>query len=220
MTVIAEGRKDIPRSERAMQILRDTGAVLTGDHFLYKSGRHGDVYINKDAVYPHTEETRELASMWAENFKDSGIEVVVGPALGGIILSHDTASSLTQITGREIHGVYAEKKVDEKGKEYFAFTRGYDQLVAGKKVLVVEDVLTTGASVKSVVDLVRETGGEVLAVGAIANRGGVTPEDIGVERLDALVDLNLPTYAPDDCPMCANGTPINRNLGHGKNLPK
>jgi orotate phosphoribosyltransferase len=206
--------RGIPREQRVREILDRTGAVLTGDHFLYASGKHGDKYINKDAVYPHTQETRELTRMWAEDFRDSGVEVVVGPAMGGIILSHDTASALSELAGYEVPGVYAEKAEDDS----FRFTRGYDEMVRGKKVLVVEDILTTGDSVKKTVDLVRETGGEVIGVAALVNRGGVTTEDIGIPRLVALLSVNFTSMSPEDCNLCEQGVPINTQVGHGKNL--
>lgn len=209
----------VPREERVRQILTETSAIVTGGHFAYKSGRHGDTYINKDAIYPHTDKTFELCKMWAEDLQDAGIETVVGPAIGGVILSHATASALAQTTGRDVAGVYAEKDTDpQRG---FKFTRGYDEYIRGKRVLVVEDVLTTGGSAKSVVDLVRENGGEVIAVAAIANRGGVTPEDLGVERLDALIEIQMETFepGPHSCKGCRDHVPINTKLGAGKNQP-
>src|SRR3990167_10692639 len=132
------------RDERVKKILADTNSVLSNGHFVYVSGKHGDKYINKDAIYPHTKAIKELCRMWAQDFKNSGVEVVVGPAMGGVILSHDTATELTKLLKRDIPGVYAEKD----GDGGFKFTRGYDAFVKGKKVLVVEDVLTTGGSVK------------------------------------------------------------------------
>jgi orotate phosphoribosyltransferase len=204
----------LSREERVRQILDETEAILTNGHFLYTSGLHGNTYFNKDAIYPHTREVREICKMWADDFSDAGVETVAAPAMGGITLSHVTATVLSDITGKDVAGVYAEK-VEGKG---FQFSRGMDKFIKGKRVLVVEDILTTGGSVKSVVDLVRETGGLIVGVGVIINRGGVTPEDIGTETLDALLNIHLKAVLPRDCIKCARGVPINTKIGAGKNL--
>ena len=150
--------------------------------------------------------------MWAKDFADSGVEVVVGPAMGGVILSHATASELTRMLKRDIPGVYAEKT----GDGGFDFTRGYGDFVKGKKVLVVEDVLTTGGSVKKVIDLTKKAGGKIIGLGVIANRGGVKARDIGVKKIDALIDINFIAMNPKDCKLCKNGIPVNTNVGKGK----
>lgn len=202
----------IPREEDVKKILASTNAVLTEGHFVYVSGMHGDKYINKDAIYPHTQSIKQLCKMWADDFKDSGVEVVVGPAMGGVILSHDTATELAKILNKDIPGVYAEKN----GNGGFDFTRGYDKFVKGKKVLVVEDILTTGGSVKKVIDKTREAGGIIIGLGVIANRGGVKPDDLGVDKIDALINLQFNTMEAKDCTLCKTDVPINTNVGKGK----
>ena len=199
------------REEKVKKILEKTNAVLNG-HFVYVSAKHGEKYINKDAIYPHTKEIQELCSMWSKDFANSGVEVVVGPAMGGVILSHATASELTKILKRDIPGVYAEKT----GDGGFDFTRGYGEFVKGKKVLVVEDVLTTGGSVRKVIDLTKRAGGKIVGLGVIANRGGIKAKDIGVKKIDALININFIAMDPKDCTLCKNGVPINTNVGKGK----
>ncbi|HRP59348.1 MAG TPA: phosphoribosyltransferase family protein, partial [Vicingus sp.] len=149
-----------------LSLLKSVNAVITDDHFVYTSGKHGSVYINKDALYPHTKLASQVGKMFAEQTTDLEIDVVAAPALGGIILSQWTANHLSQLKGKEILGVYTEK--DEQKNQ--VFTRGYDKLVTGKKVLVIEDLTTTGGSVKKVVDTVRQVGGEVVIVGVMVNR--------------------------------------------------
>lgn len=200
------------REEKVKKILARSNAVLTNGHFVYVSTKHGDKYINKDAIYPHIKDVKELCKMWAEDFKDSGVEVVVGPAMGGVILSHDTAGELSKILKKEIPGVYAEKD----GDGGFKFTRGYDAFVKGKKILVVEDVLTTGGSVKKVIDLTREAGGKIVGLGVIANRGNVKAKDVGVKKMDALINLEFNAMEAKDCTLCKNGVPVNTNVGKGK----
>jgi orotate phosphoribosyltransferase len=200
------------REEKVKKILAKANAVLTDGHFVYVSAKHGDKYINKDAIYPHTSLIRQLTKMWAEDFKDSGVEVVVGPAMGGVILSNNTASELSKLLKKDIPGVYAEKD----GEGGFTFTRGYDSFVKGKKVLVVEDVLTTGGSVKKVIEMTEKAGGKVIGLGAIANRGNVKAKDIGVKKIDALINLEFNAMEAKDCTLCKNGIPVNTNVGKGK----
>jgi orotate phosphoribosyltransferase len=159
-------------SENVIRILKDIGAIITDSHFIYTSGMHGSVYIRKDRLYPHTDLTSKVCAMIAEDMKMKEIEVVVGPSVGGIILSQWTANHLAKKTGNEVLSVFTEKSYDDK--EMFdrpqVFKRGYDALVAGKRVLVVEDLTTTGASVKKVVDRVMEAGGKVVCVYVLVNR--------------------------------------------------
>ena len=122
----------------AIDVLERVGAFRAG-HFVFTSGRHGDKYINKDALYPFTDETSNLCRAMAERFKDSGVDVVIGPAVGAAILSQWVAHHLKEMTGREIFAVYADKD----GEGGFIVKRGYDRLIDGKKTLVVEDLMTT-----------------------------------------------------------------------------
>lgn len=196
-----------------IQILKKVNAVLTDDHFVYTSGKHGEVYVNKDAIYPHPVEVSEVGRLFAEKYKNADIDVVAAPALGGIILSTWTAYHLTQLKGCEILGVYAEKMPDKS----MAFTRGYDALIKGKNVLVIEDLTTTGGSVKKVVDLVRETGGNVVSVCVMINRNpeGVNAETVGAP-FDALGVLKAEAWEESELPHYIKSRPINTKVGHGK----
>lgn len=196
-----------------IQILKSVGAIITDSHIVYTSGKHGDIYINKDALYPHTEETSQVGKMFAEKHKDLDIDVVVGPALGGIILSTWTAYHLSQIKGKEILGVYTEK--DENKNQIF--TRGYDKLVSGKNILVVEDITNTGGSIKKVINSVNEIGGNVVASCVMVNRDpeNVTSESVGMP-FSALGTLRASSYEEEECLLCKNNVPINTEVGHGK----
>jgi len=129
--------------QEVLSILKRVGSVITDSHFVGTSGRHMSVYVNKDALFPHTAETSRVCELFAEKNKDLPIDIVVGPALGGIILSQWTASHLSRITGREILSVYTEKVPKGDGEDQ-VFRRSYDQLVKGKNVLVIEDTTATG----------------------------------------------------------------------------
>lgn len=163
--------------QEILGLLEKSGALLQNDHFVFTNGNHSDNYVNKDALYPHTEYASKLGEAMAGIAAAWEPDVVVSPALGGIVLVQWAGYHLTKQLGREVLAVYAEK--DAGPDKNFVFTRGYDAHVRGKRVLVVEDNLTTGGSVRKVVELVRATGGEVVGVVAMLNRGGVDAAAVG-----------------------------------------
>lgn len=203
------------KEQEVLSILGKVGAVITNSHIVYTSGKHGSAYINKDAVYPHTEDTSRLCLAIAEEFFDDNVQVVIAPAVGGVILSQWTAYHLSKITDREIFGVYADKVISG-GEDNFVIKRGYDKIIDHKHVLVVEDVLTTGGSVKKVINAVRVCGGTVAGVGVLCNRGHITPEDLGVRNLFALTNIHMEAWDEADCPLCAQNMPINTDVGKGR----
>lgn len=196
---------------QVLQILQDVGAFRAG-HFVFTSGLHADTYINKDAIYPHTGEVSKLCAEMARRFEGDAIDAVIGPAMGAVILSTWTAHHLREISGREVYGVYADKS-DTNG---FVIRRGYDKLISGKRVLIVEDLTTTGGSIKKVVDAARAAGAQVVGAIAIANRGDVSKEAAGEpERFESLVHLELEQWPEAECVLCQRGIPINTDVGHG-----
>lgn len=168
--------------------LRESGALLEG-HFLLASGRHSQFYIEKFRLLEQPRLTSRLCAEFARRFADSDIQCVVGPVTGGIILAFETARHLG------CRAVYAERGDEGRG---FVFRRGF-HLAPGERVLVVEDIVTTGGSVLQVVEAVREAGGEVGGVGLLVDRSG-GQVDYGVPRVEALLQLNIESYAPDDVP--------------------
>lgn len=198
---------------KIINILKETNAIVTDSHFVYTSGRHGSVYVRKDALYPHAEMTSKVAKLFAEKFKNKRIDVVVAPAIGGIILSQWTAYHLSKLKKKEVLGIFTEK--DEQSNQIFK--RGYDLLIKGKNVLVLEDLTTTGGSVKKVVDSVKAAGGKVIAVCVMINRDpkSVTSKTIGVP-LSSLGVFNAESFDPKGCPLCKKDIPIDTIVGHGK----
>ena len=200
--------------QEVLRVLGKVGLVIANSHIVYTSGKHGTAYVNKDAVYPHTKETSDLCRAIAQQFANDGVEVVIAPAIGGVILSQWTANHLTELTGSEVLGVYAEKA--DSG-DAFIIKRGYDKIVAGKNVLVVEDVFTTGGSAKKVVEATRAIGGKVIGLGVLCNRGGITTQDVAdVPELFALANVKLDAWDEADCPLCAQSVPINTDVGKGR----
>lgn len=196
-----------------VEILKKVGGVITDDHFVYTSGKHGSVYINKDALYPHTQYASRVGELFAEHFKDYDVDVVVSPALGGIVLSQWTAYHLSQVKGKEILGIYTEKDAEKNQ----VFTRGYGDLVKGKKVLVIEDLVNTGGSFMKVVNTVRTIGAEAVAVGVMVNRSPqtVNEESVGLP-FHALDVFPAEAFEEAECPYCKEGRAINTKVGHGK----
>lgn len=205
--------------EEILQIFKKVGGYITGSHIVYTSGKHGEAYLNKDAIYPHTKEISKICREIAERFKDKDIEMVASPALGGIILSQWTAHYLTDISGKKVLALYTEKVPDESlpGGNNQVFKRGYDKLIRGKKVLIVEDITTTGGSVKKVIESVRKAGGEVVAVVVLVNRD---PVNINSDSIEApfypLAEVKMSAWEEKDCPLCKRGVPINTTVGKGR----
>lgn len=198
-----------------LNLLKRVKAIYTDDHFVYTSGKHGSVYINKDAMYQHPQETTLVCRLFAERHQDLDIDVVVGPAVGGIVLAQWTAYHLTELKGKEIIGIFTEKDASNNQ----VFRRGYDGLVKNKKVLVVEDVTTTGGSVRKVIRSVSRAGGRVIAVCSMVNRDPdhVTAKTVGAP-FSSLCVVNADAYKPNVCPLCKRRIPINRTLGHRSSI--
>ena len=172
-------------------LLRSTGAVLEG-HFKLASGRHSGIYVEKFRIMENPEATSTMCAMIAEHFRDAGATVVVGPAMGGVILAYETARHLG------LRSIFTEK--DKDGVHYF--DRGFG-VEPGQPVLVVDDVLTTGGSVKRVLSVLEEAGASVVGVGFLIDRtnGGV---DFGVPFY-ACHAMSVESFAPDECPLCKQG---------------
>lgn len=194
------------------RILKETGAVLEG-HFIGVSGKHLSVYVNKNLILLHTGLASELCEGIAEKAREWGPDVVAAPATGGIALSQWTAYHLSKISGREVLSVYTEKIEDIQSLT----KRGYDEIVRGKKVLVVEDIINTGKSIKEVVEAVRAAGGTPVGAVGLLNRNandGMITELLGVPFKSLLV-MPLAAYAEDEVPDWLKKIPIDTKVGHG-----
>lgn len=191
-----------------LSALKQAEAMLSG-HFGLASGEHSETYIDKNAIYMRPLQTSEFCEAIANKFKGHEVEVVVGPATGGIILAHEVARHLTQLTDREVWAMYADKADDS-----FILKRGYSRFVPNKRVLVVEDIVTTGTAARKVCEVVEEHNGSVVGVGALVNR---SPEKPILTQYDfqALLNYSIPTYPSRYCPSCNKGIPIDSVYGRG-----
>jgi orotate phosphoribosyltransferase len=181
-------------SEQVLDIYKKTGALLTG-HFLLSSGLHSEQYLQSALVLQQPDIATKLCLALAEHFRNFSIEVVIAPALGGVFVSHETARALG------VRALFAERVNGE-----LSLRRGFT-IKPGERVLVVEDVITTGKSTKETIEVVRKAGGTVIAAGSLVDRSG-GKADLGVSY-KSLVTLDVPTYTPEACPMCkAGSTPV------------
>jgi len=175
------------------RVFREAGALLEG-HFRLSSGLHSARYIQCALVLQYPQIATRLGAQLADAFAGERIETVIAPAIGGILVAHEVARHLGA------RAIFAER---EGGR--FTLRRGF-AIAPAERVLVVEDVITTGHSTREVIELVRAAGGEVVGVGALIDRSGRALY-FGVP-LRALLQLDLPTYPPDACPLCAAGVPM------------
>ena len=188
--------------EEVRALLVQTGAIMDG-HFLLTSGLHSPHYVEKFNVLQHPAYTAQLCAAMAEKFKDAEIETVVGPVTGGILLAHETGKSLGT------RAIFTER-VDGK----MTFRRGFS-LREGERVLIVEDIVTTGGSIKEVIEVVKAAGAVPVAVSMLVDRSG-GKADFGDVPSTALLTMDVETYSPDTCPLCAKGVPMTKRGRTGK----
>jgi orotate phosphoribosyltransferase len=179
------------KQEEVLDIYKKTGALLTG-HFLLSSGLHSDRYLQSALVLQRPDIAMKLCAALADNFRDQRIEVVIAPALGGVFVSHETARALG------VRALFAERVNGE-----LTLRRGFT-ISPGERVLVVEDVITTGKSTRETIEVVKKAGGSVVAAASLVDRSGGKAE-LGVPYR-SLVTLDVPSYAADACPMCKAGS--------------
>ncbi len=174
----------------AIGIFTRSGALMEG-HFKLTSGRHSNRYMQCAQVLQYPQYTEQLAAHIAEKYADDKIDMVIGPAMGGIIVAYEVARQL------KVPGIFCER---ENGQ--MALRRGFT-IAPGSRLLVVEDVVTTGGSVNEVIEIVRAAGGEVAGVAVLVDRSA-GKVDFGV-RKEAVLTMDIESWLPDECPLCRDG---------------
>jgi len=169
----------------------DAGALLEG-HFLLTSGRHSNRYMQCAQVLQYPAYTEALSRILADRFRNDGVDVVVGPAMGGIIVAYEVARQLG------VRGIFCER---ENG--VMTLRRGFS-IQPGERILVVEDVITTGGSVMEVMEVTKARGGEVVGVAVLVDRSG-GKVDLGL-RTEAALVMEIDSWEADSCPLCREGT--------------
>jgi orotate phosphoribosyltransferase len=183
--------------DEALKIFKDSGAYLEG-HFLLTSGRHSNAYVEKFNMLQRPEYCTQLCAGLADKFRHLKPDVVVGPAIGGILLAYETARALGT------RGIFLER---EEGK--LALRRGF-AIAPQEKVLVVEDIVTTGTSVFELLEaLHREKAeGRIVGVAYLVDRSGGKAQ-FGVPQ-EPLMRLDLPNWSAEECPLCKQGLPLTK----------
>ena len=178
-----------------LDLFSTSNALLQG-HFKLTSGKHSDIYYEKFMILKRPKICEQVCREMAERFKSYNVELVVGPTTGGILIAYEVAKSLG------VDAIYAEPSDDGKSR---VFKRGF-YIDPGTKVLIVDDVLTTGRSIFEVIDLVNSYEADIVGIGEFLDRsGGKTKFDYPFKAL-ATVEANA--WEPDVCPLCAKGDPI------------
>lgn len=176
------------------RMFEQAGAVLKG-HFLLASGLHSPVYWEKFQVLQYPEYTEKLCRLIADHFRKSGVQVVAGPTTGGVILAYEVARQLG------VRSIFAEKG-ESGGRE---LRRGF-RIESGERVLIVDDIMTRGGSVRDTVDAVKKLGGDIVGIGVLVDR---SPEKIDfVIPFFSCHRAEVITYQPQECPLCAAGIPL------------
>ncbi len=182
------------KSSEVLDLFIQHKALLNG-HFVYASGRHGDQFLQFARILQYPKVTEQLCAELSQRFKDGHIDLVTGPATGGIVLAHEVAKHLG------CRSAFLEKEPDGT----MAMKRGFT-LVKGWKVIVVEDITTTGGSVKKCIMHLEERGAEVVGIGCIVNRN---PGNVSFDKpFFSLAEINLASWLPEECKLCKKGEPI------------
>jgi len=179
--------------EEIIKIFKEKEVMLEG-HFLLTSGRHSDKYMQCAKLFQYADTSALICKQLAEQFADKKIDLVAGPAIGGIIMAYEMGRQLG------VKNIFAER---ENG--VMTLRRGFE-VPAGANVLVVEDVVTTGGSVREVIALIKECGANVAGVGAVVDRSN-GQVDFGCE-FRAVLSMEVKSYDPAECPICGSGLPL------------
>ena len=185
----------IIKTEEVMKKFEQAGAIQKG-HFKLTSGVHSDTYIQCAQIMQHPEFMHNLCSELGKKFRGDDIDVIVGPAIGGIIMAHVMA----RVLGPWVRAIFTERE-----NEKMTLRRSFE-IKEGEKVLVVEDVTTTGSSVREVMDIVKLRQGKVVGVGVLIDRSG-GKVDFGI-KTEKLLTVDIKTYLPEECPLCKKGIPV------------
>lgn len=178
----------------AEEIFQKSGVILKG-HFVLTSGLHSPIYWEKFQVLQYPNYVEQLCRKISTRFQKAGVQLVAGPTTGGIILAFEVAKQLG------VRGIFAEKTGDKQR----AFRRGFN-IDSGERVLVVDDILTTGDSIRQVMTAVTSQGGVVIGIGVLVDRTE-RAIDFGVPLFSCLRSATI-TYKPEECPLCAEQVPL------------
>ena len=193
--------------------------ALTKGHFVLADFDHTDTYFDKRMVSAHTELWSRICLEFALKFQEEDIDLVLGPASGATSLAYETARWLNFLQMTRNKRIVLAAYADKSGSD-FVLKGGFPGLVKGARVLIVEDVLTSGKSVAKLVKMIEACGGIVVGVCAVWNRNKVTAVTLGVKKLYALIKKRIPSWPEKKCGLCKKQMPVYVLLGHGEEYLK
>lgn len=209
--------------KKTRNILKECGAFVDGGHFVLSGGQHADFYINKDALYVYPKKLDDICVMMADTAMKSfsDFDVVLAPAVAGVVLGQNIAYNLSIDMSKDVRFAYADKHILDPNSR--TIRRGYQDIIRGSKVLLVDDIASTGATLVSLALAVARLGGVSVGAVVICDRGQVRTLRYQQEKetvfseitIVPLVELDLQTFSSDDCPLCTSGRPIDTSLGEG-----
>ena len=214
-------QEDIKKFNRFYEMFEKTGAIkTTPGHFVYASGDHGGVYIDKKEIFKDSAQTSVLCEQVAEHFKNLDIDTVVGPESGGIIMANWVAMHSSRLKERMVDTVHLFKK-----GSFMKIKQGDERKMVGKKILLVDDIATTGGSLKKCAQVICETDGLIAGIGLLWLRGNKAMFSSLFEGIPVfpLIGVRLHGWNEEDCLKtgpCSRGVPINIEYGHGAEFIK
>jgi orotidine 5'-phosphate decarboxylase subfamily 1 len=201
--------------EQILETFGQARAIYDNSHFVYKAGGHGKAYVNKDDIYKDPDSLERLCTEMAFRARQLGAEAICGPTVGGVLVANYVAKALRRFTGNpNVVAIFADEDGDKR-----ILKRGYGKEVAGKKVLIVEDVINSGKSAGQTCRATEEARGEIVGCYALCNRSSDKPAAamlINVPNQKALLEIEMDNVPVNGCLYCASGVPINQELGHGR----
>lgn len=210
-------QEDMKKFDLAYKMFEKTGAILKGPgHFVYAYGDHGVIYIDKNKIFKDSTQTSILCEQIAEHFKNSDIDTVAGPESGGIIMANWVAMHSSRLREKKVDVIHLLKK-----DSFLTISRNEEEKIVGKKILLVDDIATTGSSLNNCVQAInRNLGGSVVGIGLLWLRGGESKilELFQGISFFSLIKVMLEGWSEEQCTEtgpCARGVPINTEYGYG-----
>lgn len=184
-------------NEEVLGIFRESKALLKG-HFLLSSGKHSDSYFQKSMVLQYPWHAEKLCRALAEKTRPLGAQTVAAPAIGALVIGHEVARALG------VRSIFTERNSETDAME---LRRGFT-LEKGEKVLAVEDIVTTGKSIKECISVLRALGADLVGVGCLVDRTGGEAQKLFDVPLTSLASLRVESWEEKDCPLCKQGLPV------------
>jgi orotate phosphoribosyltransferase len=204
--------------KKTRQLLKEAGAFVEGGHFILSGGRHADFYINKDSLYVYPRKLDDIAVMMSDMIitKYHNFDVILAPSVAGAVLGQNISYNLTSMLREDILFAYADKH--PINSKFRTIRRGYQNIISNKKVLLIDDVVSTGTTLVGMAQAAKGLGATVVGAAVLCDRGEVrditySDEAFEILHIEPLVELDLKTFPSDKCPLCKAGRPIDTSLG-------